>query len=59
MLVRNKDGSREPSPEVEASANHKRVAAPARVYDSAAGNVPEGRNPKDAAGKTHRSHVVL
>jgi hypothetical protein len=45
-----KDGNREPSPEVEASANHKRVAAPARMYDSVAGKVPEGRNPMDAAG---------
>lgn len=36
----DKNVDRVPSPEVEASANHKRVAASARVYDSADGKRP-------------------
>jgi len=40
MLTEEKNGRREQNPEVEASANHKRVAASARMYDSAAGKRP-------------------
>jgi hypothetical protein len=50
VLVGNKDVCREPGPEVEASANHKRVAARESVYDSADGKVPEGHNPMDVTG---------
>jgi len=40
MLVRKKDVCRVLNPEVEVSANHKRVAASARMYDSADGKCP-------------------
>jgi len=41
---------RVPSPEVEAPANHMRVAALERVFDSVDDTVPEGQNPMGVAG---------
>jgi len=43
---------------VEASANHKRVAASARMYDSVDGIVPEGQNPMDVAGMKQGRQAV-
>jgi len=43
---------------VEAAANHMRVAASERMYDSANDIVPEGLNPMDVAGTKQGRQVA-
>lgn len=58
VLAGKKDTPQAPRPEVEASANHERVAAAERLFGLLSGKVPEGQNPMDVAGMKQGRRVA-